>query len=105
METIGTIALIIIFGIIVVYAILVTMGYDNLRGITIHLDEIYSNTKLMACAVFEELEKRGKECEIIEMDEGYPKFMINGKKYVMVPKMASWRGFPIQVAQLRICKD
>jgi len=104
MGVIGIIALLIVLG-IVIYAGLVTSGFDNFRGITLQLDDVYNNPKKMACAVFEELQKRGKECEIIEMDEGYPKFLIEEKKYVMVPKICSFKGIPYQVVHLKLCKD
>ena len=39
------------------------------------------------------------------MGKGYPKFLIDGKKYVMIYKMASMRGFPMQVVQLKLCKE
>jgi hypothetical protein len=83
---------------------LVTTGYDNFNGITLELDEMYTNTDEMACAVLEELKKQRRECEIIEMGKGYPKFLIDGKKYLMTYKMASISGFPVQVIHLKICK-
>lgn len=91
--------------VVVGYADLVTTGYDNFKGITLQLDEMYKNTGEMAYAVFEQLTKQGKECEIIEMEKGYPKFIIDRKKYVMIHKMVSMKGFPVQVIQLKICKE
>ena len=87
MGTIGIIALLIMVSIMLAYAGFITLGYDNFRGITIQLDKVYKNTAEMASATFEELKKQGKECEIIEMGEGYPKFIVDGKKYVMVPRV------------------
>lgn len=90
---------------IVWYTFLVTTGYDNFKGITLQLDDMYSNTNEMACAVSDELIKQGKECEIVEMGESYPKFLVDGKKYVMTYKMASIKGLPVQTIQLKICKE
>ena len=93
-------ALLVVIG----YTFLVTTGYDNFKGINLQLDERYTNTNEMACAVFEKLTKQGKECEILETGKEYPKFLINGKKYTMIHKMASMRGIPVQAIQLKICK-
>jgi flavorubredoxin len=57
----------------VVYSGLVSIRYDNFKGITLELDKIYSNTSEMEYATIEELRKRGKECEIEELRKGYPK--------------------------------
>jgi len=32
--------------------------------------------------VIQELKKKGKECEILEMDKGYPKLLVNNKKNI-----------------------
>ena len=47
-----TIIIIILMAIAVGYTFLVTIGYDNFKGITLQLDEMYTNTAEMACAVF-----------------------------------------------------
>lgn len=91
METFIGITSIAVMLVVVCYANLVTTGYDNFRGITLQLDEMYTNTNEMACVVFEELKKQGRECEITEMGKGYPKFSIEG--------------FPVQTVQLKICKE
>ena len=98
---IAIVALLVVIG----YTFLVTTGYENLRGINLQLDEIYKNKDEMAYAVFEKLTEQGKECEILETGKEYPKFLINGKKYTMVHKMASMRGIPIQAIQLKICRE
>ena len=104
-----TMILEIVLGIVMVvilgYVGLVTLGYDNLRGITLQLDEMYTDINEMACVVFAELKKQGRECEVIEMGKGYPKFMVDGKKYIMISKMASVRGIPVQTVQLKVCKE
>lgn len=103
--TILTIIITVLMFIAVGYTFLVTTGYDNFKGITIQLDEMYTNTGEMAYAVFSELRKQERQCEIMEMRKGYPKFLIDGKKYVMTYKMASMQGFPMQVVQLKLCKE
>lgn len=66
---------------------------------------MYKNSDEMAFQVFEKLKEQGKECEILETGKEYPKFLINGKKYIMMHKIASVKGFPVQAIQLKICKD
>lgn len=87
-----------------IYLGLVGAGFDNLRGITVGLDDNYNNTTEMAHAVFEKLKIKYTECEMIDMGEGYPEFIINGKRYLMFPRIGSANGFPYQVIQLRILK-
>lgn len=87
------------------YVFLSTTGYDYIHGITLQLDEMYTNINEMADAVLEELKKRGKNCEIIEKGNGYPKFLIDGKKYQLIDKMACVGGAPLQSAQLKLIKD
>lgn len=87
------------------YTLLVTVGYDNFSGITLELDNMYNNTREIADAVVNQLEKEGKQCEILEVGNGYPKLLVDGKKYILTFKMASMVGFPTQVVQLKRCKE
>lgn len=86
------------------YTFLSTTGYDYFHGITLQLDEMYTNINEMADAVLEELKKQGRKCEIIETGNGYPKFLIDGKKYKLIDKMACVGGAPLQSAQLKLIK-
>ncbi|PRR81844.1 hypothetical protein [Clostridium vincentii] len=104
MGIIGVVVILLLLG-MMFYLGLFTTGYNNLRGITVELDELSTNTNEMAYAVYEKLKDQGKECEIIEMGEGYPKFLVDKKKYSMLPRTGSWRGFPVQIVQLRPCKN
>lgn len=88
----------------VTYSAFVSLGYENFRGITIELDKVYNNTSEMAYAARDELKRRGKQCEIAELGNGYPKLLVDGKKYTAAYKFASVKGFPVQVVQLRVCK-
>lgn len=101
MEILIGIILTVIFLMVAGYVFLVTTGYDNLKGINLQLDEMYSDTNEMACAVFAELKKQGRECEVVEMGKGYPQFLVDGKKYLMTYKMASISGLPVQTIQLK----
>lgn len=94
---------ILMFGAIT-YSVFVSFGYENFRGITIELNEVYDNTSEMAYAARDELKRRGKQCEIVELGNGYPKLLVDGKKYTAAYKFASIKGFPVQVVQLRVCK-
>jgi flavorubredoxin len=105
MEMIIGIISIIVMVVILGYTGLVTTGYDNFKGINLQLDEMYTSSNEMAYAVFEELKKQGKECEIIESGKEYPRLLINSKKYIMTSKMTSMTGFPAQTVQLKICKE
>lgn len=98
------IIIMLVFGAVMFYTNMVTFGYDNFKGITLELDEMYNNDTEIAYAAVEELRKRGKECEIVELGKGYPKLLVNGNKYSLTYKMASMRGFPVQVVQLKLCK-
>lgn len=100
----GIIALLAMMG-IVGYSVLVTTGFDNFKGINFQLEKIYKNTDEMAFEVYERLKRKGKECEILETGKEYPAFLIDGKKYIMIHKIASVRGFPVQAIQLKICKE
>jgi hypothetical protein len=100
-----TIIITILIVITLGYIFLITIGYDNFRGITLQLDDVYTNTSEMACAVFNELRKQERECEVIEMGKGYPKFLVDGKKYLMTYKMASIYGVPMQVVHLKLYKE
>jgi hypothetical protein len=86
------------------YSVLVTTGYNNFRGINLQLDDMNKSTDEMAFDVYEQLKSKGKECEILETGTEYPEFLINGKKYTMIHKIASMRGLPVQAIQLKICK-
>lgn len=86
------------------FSFFVSVGYENFRGFTIELDKFYDNTSEMAYAVIDELKRRGKQCEIVEIGKGYPKLLVNEKKYIASYKFASVSGFPVQVIQLRPCK-
>jgi hypothetical protein len=105
MEMILSIVAIIAMMLAVGYSVLVTTGYNNFRGINLQLDDMYKSTDEMAFEVYEQLKNKGKECEILETGKEYPKFLINGKKYIMIHKIASMRGFPVQAIQLKICKE
>jgi hypothetical protein len=96
---IGIIAMMLAVG----YSVLVTTGYNNFRGINLQLDDMNKSTDEMAFEVYEQLKNKGKECEILETGKEYPEFIINGKKYIMIHKIASTRGFPVQAIQLKIC--
>lgn len=87
------------------YSFLTSTGYDNFKGITLELDTMYDNTTEMAHAAVEELRSRGKQCSILETGNGYPKLLVDGKRYVLIGKMASAKGFPVQVAQLKPVKE
>ena len=101
--SIFTIIIIILMFVAVAFSGLVSIGYN--RGINIVLDKFYTNTTEMAYATVEELKKEGKQCEILEIGNGYPKLLVNGKKYILVNNMASAAGFPTQVIQLKIYKE
>lgn len=96
---------IIAMGLAVGYSYFVAIGHENFKGITVVLDKVYNNTSDMAYAVRDELENKGKQCEIVELGDGYPKLSVDGKKYVAVGKVASMEGFPVQVIQLKVCKQ
>ncbi|MEK6264311.1 MAG: hypothetical protein N2B06_06020 [Clostridium sp.] len=105
MEIILCIVAIVAMMVAVGYSVLVTTGYNNFRGINLQLDDMYKSTDEMAFEVYEQLKSKGKECEILETGKEYPKFLINGKKYIMIHKIASMSGFPVQAIQLKICKE
>ena len=87
------------------YIFLLSIGYDNFRGITLQLDEVYTSIDEMTCAVFKELRKQERQCEVIEMGKGYPKFLVDGKKYLMTYRTVNMGGVPMQAVQLRLCKE
>lgn len=102
--SIFTIIIIIFMFSAVFFSWLVTVGYDNFKGITLQLDQMYNNPTEMAYATVKGLRESGKECEIIELGKGYPKLLVNGKKYTLTHKMASIYGVPMQVVQLKFCR-
>lgn len=85
--------------------LLITVHHITTGGITLELDEMYSSINEMACAAYEELKKQGRQCEIIEIGKGYPKFLIDGRKYFMMPRMTSVYGVPMQVVQFKMCRE
>lgn len=92
--------LIIIAAAVLVYA--VVTGYNNFGGITLQLDDYYTDVNEMASAALSELKNQGRQCEIIEARAGeYPKFLVDGSKYVMIYRMASVARVPVQVIHLK----
>lgn len=99
-----SIILIVLVPVVLGYLFFITMGHDNFRGITLQLDDMYTNKNEMARAVFQELKKQGRDCEILENGPGYPKLLVDGRKYLMTYRMGSIYGIPMQVVHLKICK-
>lgn len=102
MGTLFTVLLKILAIIGVCFIYILVLGYDNFGGITLQLDDYYTNANDMASGALAELRKQGRQCEIIGTKTGeLPKFLVDGKKYVMVYKMASAAGVPVQTIQLK----
>lgn len=83
------------------YTFLVTIGFDTFRGINIVLDDWYDNLSDISLATIDQLKKDGKDCKLLEKKgNGYPRLSVDGKVYFLRYKVASVRGFPVQVGQV-----